>query len=80
LSLPDLYSVVSNIFGLVSPESYRVGYPVTVASDVVEQVREAERVVPVVERIRVGGARATGVCLLCFFHLFFVLTAEFASV
>ena len=29
LSLPDLYSVVSNILGLVSPESYRVSYPVT---------------------------------------------------
>ena len=29
MSLPDLYSVVSNILGLVSPESYRVDYPVT---------------------------------------------------
>ena len=29
LSLPDLYSVVSNILGIVSPESYRVSYPVT---------------------------------------------------
>jgi len=29
LSLPDLYSVVPNILGLVSPESYRVSYPVT---------------------------------------------------
>jgi len=29
LSLPDLYSVVSNILGLVSLESYRVSYPVT---------------------------------------------------
>jgi len=31
LRLPDLYSVDSNILGLVSPESYHVGYPVTVA-------------------------------------------------
>jgi len=29
LSLPDLYSVVSNILRLVSPESYPVSYPVT---------------------------------------------------
>ena len=32
LSLPDLYSVVSNILGLVSPESYRVSYPVTIGN------------------------------------------------
>ena len=29
MSLPDLYSVVSNILGLDSSESYRVSYPVT---------------------------------------------------
>jgi len=37
---------------------------------VVEKVREVERVVPVDEGIRVGGARATGVSFLfyiCFF-------------
>jgi len=39
-------------------------------SDVVEKVRVVERVVPVEGRIRVGGARATGVSLL-FFFLFF---------
>jgi hypothetical protein len=50
-----------------------------VPSNVVEKVREVERVVPVEGRIRVGGARATGVSFL-FFFLFFVLTAEFASV
>lgn len=49
-----------------------------VPSDVVEKVREVERVVPVEGRIRVGGARATGVSFL-FFFLFFVLTADFAS-
>jgi len=32
LSLPDLYSVVSNFLSLVSPESYRVSYPVTDSS------------------------------------------------
>ena len=32
LSLPDLYSVVSNILSLVSPESHRVSYPVTLAN------------------------------------------------
>jgi len=51
----------------------------SVPSDVVEKVREVERVVPVEGHIRVGGARATGVSLL-FCFLFFVLTAEFASV
>jgi len=50
-----------------------------VPSDVVGKVREVEKVVPVVGRIRVGGARATGVAFLYFF-LFFVLIAEFASV
>jgi len=50
-----------------------------VPSDVVEKVREVERLLPVEGRIRVGGARATGVSsfLCCFF---FVLTPEFASV
>jgi len=51
-----------------------------VPSDVVEKVREVERVVPVEGGIRVGGARAMGVSFLFFFVLFFVLTAEFASV
>ena len=41
-----------------------------VPSDVVEKVREVERVVPVEGRIRVGGARATGVSFLFFFLLF----------
>jgi len=50
-----------------------------VPSDVVEKAREVERVVPVEGRIWVGGARATGVSFL-FFFLFFVFTAEFASV
>jgi len=50
-----------------------------VPSDVVEKVREVERGVPVEGRIRVGGARATGVSFLFLFP-FFVLTAEFASV
>jgi len=50
-----------------------------VFSDVVEKVREVERVVPLEGRIRVCGARATGVSFL-FFFFFFVLTAEFASV
>jgi len=39
-------------------------------SDVVEKVREVERVVPVEGRIQVGGARATGLSFL-FFFLFF---------
>jgi len=39
-------------------------------SDVVEKVREVERVVPVEGRIRVGRARATGVSSLFFFLLF----------
>jgi len=51
-----------------------------VPSDVVEKVREVQTVVPVEGRIRVDGARATGVSFLFFFLLFFVLTAEFASV
>jgi len=38
--------------------------------DVVEKVREVERVVPVEGRIRVGGARATGVSFLFFSLLF----------
>jgi len=50
-----------------------------VRSDVVEKVREVERMVPVEGRIRVGGARAKGVHFLSFFF-FFVFTAEFASV
>jgi len=50
-----------------------------VPSDVVEKVREVERVVPVEGRIRVGRARATGVSFILFLF-FFVLTAEFASV
>jgi len=50
-----------------------------VPSDVVEKVREVERVVPVEGRIRVDGARATGVSFLFFFLFFFVLTAQFAS-
>jgi len=50
-------------------------------SDVVEKVREVQRVVPVEGPIRVGGARATpGVSFLCFVSFSFVLTAEFASV
>jgi len=52
----------------------------SVPSDVVEKVREVERVVPVERRIRVGGARATGVSFLFFFLFFFVFTAKFASV
>jgi len=51
-----------------------------VPSDVVAKVREVGRVVPVEGRMRVGGARATGVSFLFFFLSFFVLTAEFASV
>jgi len=51
-----------------------------VPSDVVEKVREVEREVPVEGRIRVGGARATGVSFLFCFLFLFVLTAEFASV
>jgi len=43
----------------------------SVPSDIVEKVREVERVVPVVGRIRVGGARATRVSFL-FFFLFFL--------
>ena len=50
-----------------------------VPSNVVEKVREVERLVPVEGRIRVGGARPTGVSLL-FVFLCFVLTAQFASV
>jgi len=38
--------------------------------DVVEKVREVERVVLVEGRIRVGGARATGVSFLFFFSFF----------
>ena len=45
-----------------------------------EKVREVERVVPVEGRIRVGGARATGVSFLFVFLSFFVLTTQFASV
>jgi len=41
-----------------------------VLSDVVEKVRDVVMVVPVEGRIRVGGARATGVSFL-FFFLFF---------
>jgi len=33
LSLPDQYSFVPNILSLVSPESYRVSYPVTETSE-----------------------------------------------
>jgi len=51
-----------------------------VPSDVVEKVRELERVVPVEGRIWVGGARAMAVFLFLFFLFFFVLTAEFVSV
>jgi len=50
-----------------------------VASDVGEKVREVERVVPVDGRIRVGGARAAGVSFFFLFFLFFVSTAELAS-
>jgi len=50
-----------------------------VPSDVVEKVREVERVVPVEGCIGVGGARATRGSFL-FFFLIFVLTAEFTSV
>ena len=39
-------------------------------SDVIEKVREVEKVVAVEGRIRVGGARATGVSFL-FCFLFF---------
>jgi len=42
----------------------------SVLSDVVEKVREVERVVPVEGRIPVGGARAMGVSFI-FFFLFF---------
>jgi len=41
-----------------------------VPSDVVEKVREAERVVLVEGRIWVDGARAMGVSFLCFFLFF----------
>jgi len=50
-----------------------------VPSDVVEKVREVERVVPVEGHMRVDGARATGFCFLFFFLFFFVLTSQFAS-
>jgi len=43
---------------------------VPVPSDIVENVREVERVVPVEGCIRVGGARATGVSFLLFFCFF----------
>jgi len=49
-------------------------------SNVVEKVSEVERVVQVEGHIRVGGVRATRVSFAFFFALFFVLTAEFASV
>jgi len=51
-----------------------------VPSNVVEKVREVERVVPVEGRIRISWARATGVSFFYFLFFFFVLTAEFASV
>jgi len=51
-----------------------------VPSNIVEKLREVERVVPVEGYIQVGGARDTGVSFLFFFSFFFVLTAEFASV
>jgi len=41
-----------------------------VPSDVMENVREVERVVPVEGGIRVGGARAPGVSFLLFFLFF----------
>jgi len=41
-----------------------------VPSDVVEKVREVERVVPEEGRIWVGGARATAVSFLFFFSFF----------
>ena len=41
-----------------------------VPSDIVEKVREVERVIPVEGPIHVGGARATGVSFLCIFHFF----------
>jgi len=41
LSLPDLYSVVSTILGLVSPESYHVGHPVTRPQILVEELEMA---------------------------------------
>ena len=40
MSLPDLYSVVPNILGLVSPESYRVSYPVTSPHQEKKVIRE----------------------------------------
>ena len=49
-------------------------------SDVVEKLREVERVVTVDGHIGVGGARATGVFLFLFFVFFFVLTADSVSV
>jgi len=42
----------------------------SVPSDVVEKVRDVERVVPVKGRIRVGGARPTGVSFVFFFVCF----------
>ena len=42
----------------------------SVLSDVVEKVREVERVVPVEGRIPVGGARATCVSFILFLFLF----------
>jgi len=51
-----------------------------VPSNVVEKVREVERVVPVEGRIRISCARATAVSFFYFLFSFFVLTAEFASV
>jgi len=51
-----------------------------VSSDVVEKVREVERLVLVEGRIWVGGARAVSVSFLLFSSFYFVLTAEFASV
>jgi len=41
-----------------------------VPSDIVEKGRVVERMVPVEERIRVGGARVTGVSFVVFFSYF----------
>jgi len=41
-----------------------------VPSDIVEKGRVGERVVPVEDRIQVGGARVTGVSFVVFFSYF----------
>jgi len=51
-----------------------------VLHDLVEKIREVERVVPPEARIRVGAASTLGFLLFFFYSFFLVLTAEFAFV